>query len=79
MPSQRTVTHLYAVIRLDSRTIDWEEPESAVTVKEIHPTMEAAQEEAERLNELAKTRGIDCLYFWQLTRWRQSELPGESP
>lgn len=79
MPSKRTVTHLYAVIRLDSRTIEWEEPGSAVTVKAIHPTMEMAQKEVERLNELAKTRGIDCLYFWQLTRWRQPEPPGQCP
>jgi hypothetical protein len=36
-------------------------------VKEILPSMEGAEKEVERLNELSRDKG--CYYFWQATRY----------
>ncbi len=58
----RGKTQVYAVVRYEpsART-----PQGAVTVKEILPTIEEAEVEVARLQQLA--RG-DAIYFWQTTR-----------
>ena len=68
--NRKRVTHLYAVLRWDRFQKRRREEPPAITVKEVHPTWEIAQAEVERLNALAKERGVDALYWCQTTRWR---------
>ena len=67
---RKRVTHLYAVLRWDRFQKRRRGEPPAITVKEVHPTWEIAQAEVERLNALAKERGVDVLYWCQTTRWR---------
>jgi len=55
---------VFAIIRVDQ---NMKEIENAVTVKEVLPTLEEAEREVSRLNELAS--GHDYYYFWQITRY----------
>jgi hypothetical protein len=55
---------VYAVIRIDdypSGTL-----ENCITIKEIVWSVEEAEAEVVRLNELNRSKG--CRYFWQYTR-----------
>ena len=63
-PDSRNRIQVFAVLRMDK---DAEEPELAVTVKEVVPTQEEAEREVERLNALRKDEL--SLYFWQPTRY----------
>ncbi len=57
-------TPVYAVVRVDdypSGTL-----ESCITIKEIVWSLEEAETEVARLNELNRSKG--CRYFWQSTR-----------
>lgn len=53
----------FAVVRLDPEPGD---EESRITVKEIFWTLEHAEREVARLNELNAEKG--CRYFWTPTR-----------
>ena len=64
--------HLFAVVRLDpphdgglARVLD--DPNAYVTVKEILPSLEEAEQEVERLTALNADKG--CVYFAQTTRF----------
>lgn len=61
MPKQKK--QVYAIIRVDEYHSAIEDK---VTVKEIVSTMEAAEAEVARLNELNGNKG--SRYFWQTTR-----------
>jgi hypothetical protein len=64
---------LFAVVRVDRPdTVDdfFREPQGHVTVKEVLPSLEEAQQEAERLNNLNGDEG--CVYFAQATRFFSS-------
>jgi hypothetical protein len=54
---------VYAVVRID----EFLSRRDAITVKEILPTLEQAEKEVERLNELNRDKG--CYYFWQAARY----------
>jgi hypothetical protein len=54
---------VYAVVRVD----EYSSGRDAITVKEVLPTIEAAEKEVERLNELNRDKG--SYYFWQTTRY----------
>jgi hypothetical protein len=56
---------VFAVVRFDLESRD---PELAVTVKEVVPTLEEAQIEVARLNELVEGKSR-VRYFWQATRF----------
>jgi hypothetical protein len=62
---------LFAVLRLD-RPFDgdlqrvFDDPRNHITVKEVLPTWEEAEQEVERLNALAADKG--CIYFASLAR-----------
>jgi hypothetical protein len=76
MINRKSVTHVYAVIRCDKFHRPDADVQTTVTVKEIHPTMEIAAAEVERLNKLAEERGVESVYWWQTTRWRDEPLQG---
>lgn len=74
MSSRRRYLHVYAVIRYHPDADLREDAGAKITVKEVLPTMELAEAEANRLNGLA--RGGDR-YFWTVTRWPVGlALPG---
>jgi hypothetical protein len=71
--------HVFAIVRLDlgdaePRRLDrkW------ITIKEIVPSMEAAEKEVLRLNKLNADK--NCIYYWEITRLVREPLPlgGES-
>lgn len=76
MIDRKTATHIYAVIRYDKFQNPDTSIQSHVTIKEVHPTLEIAMAEVERLNRIAKERGVDCVYWCQTTRWRSEPLRG---
>lgn len=55
---------VFAIVRLDGHLGVGED---AVTVKEVLPTLEDAEAEVTRLNELNKDKGAK--YFWRATRF----------
>lgn len=63
---------LFAVLRLD-RPFDgdlrrvFDEPRNHITVKEVLPTLEEAEQEVKRLNMLNADKG--CVYFASLARY----------
>ena len=57
-------TQVYAVVRIDNYPTD--ELENNITIKEIVWSLEEAEAEVARLNELNASKG--CRYFWQSTR-----------
>ena len=57
----------YAVVRLDTFLGPDASIQDVVTVKEVLPTLDAAEREVRRLNELAKDGGVT--YCSQPTRW----------
>jgi len=57
--------HVYAIIRVD-RFKSAATPEDAVTVTKIVSSLDFAQSEVVRLNELNGCKG--ARYFWQTTR-----------
>lgn len=69
---KKQTTSVYAVIRLDYDLFDLTTGESSdslpagITLKEIVPTLETAEAEVRRRNELNAERG--CNYYWQHTR-----------
>lgn len=58
---------VYAVVRFDGFIGQEVPPELALTIKEVLPTLEEAQREARRLNDLVTDKNIK--YFVQATRW----------
>lgn len=73
---RKNVTHVYAVLRYDKYLEGVSSLQNRITVKEIHPTLEIADAEVERLNRLEKERKGDSVYWYQTTRWRSEPLPG---
>jgi hypothetical protein len=55
---------VYAIVRLD---LDVATPDLAVAIKEVVPTLQEAEAEVQRLNQL--NAGKDCRYFWRATRY----------
>lgn len=72
---------LFAVLRLD-RAFDrdlrrvFDEPRNYITVKEVLPTLEEAEQEVRRLNALAADKG--CIYFAELARYFPEGRQGSS-
>ena len=70
--------HAYAVIRIDkwsNKTIaelSHEDLNILITIKEIVPTIEMAEEEVNRLNKLNEQK--DLHYFWQTTRIKRRDI-----
>jgi hypothetical protein len=67
--------HVFAIIRLETDPageagID----ASVVTVTKVVLSMEAAEQEVERLNKINAGKG--CLYFWQITRLETADRAG---
>lgn len=60
----------FAVVRIDHYLREVAEVRDRVTIKEVLPTLEEAEKEVQRLNELAgvQGRGDDVEYFVQHTR-----------
>jgi len=75
MINRKEVIHVYAVLRYDKYLPGSDIPQR-ITVKEIHPTLEIAQAEVDRLNQLTKSKGGESIYWWCTTRWRSGPLPG---
>ena len=67
-------TPVYAVVRIDENLS--ETLENCITIKEIVWTIEEAESEVARLNELNRSKG--CRYFWQHTRMIDAEAESES-
>ena len=65
--------NLYVVIRVDE--FESVSGDDLITVKEIHPTLEEAIAEVERLNRLQE--GKRCHYFWRLGRYFPQGRPKE--
>jgi hypothetical protein len=63
-------TPVYAVIRVDDYPSA--APEDCITIKEIVWSLEEAEAEVKRLNELNRSKG--CKYFWQLTRLMEADV-----
>ncbi len=66
---------VFAVVRVD----EFASGDSAITIKEVLPTVEEAEHEVERLNKLQA--GKECHYFCQHTRYYpkgRTKLYGES-
>lgn len=59
----------YAVIRLDLNHDESVRTRDSMTVKMVVWTLEEAEAEVKRLNELNGDKG--CLYYWQYTRVKQ--------
>jgi hypothetical protein len=67
-------TPVYAVVRIDdypSETL-----ENCITIKEIVWSLEEAEAEVARLNELNRSKR--CRYFWQYTRLMDADAGSES-
>ncbi len=64
----RGYTQLYAIVRLEPETDG--SIENRITVTRILLTLEEAERETQRLNELNGPKG--CLYFWQATRMHRN-------
>jgi len=71
---------LFAVLRLDRQFDDlrrvFDEPWDYITVKEVLPTWEEAEQEVQRLNALAAEKG--CVYFSSLARYFPEGRHGSS-
>jgi hypothetical protein len=70
----RTKQHVDAIVRIDefdsSVTL-----EDMITVKEVVWSIEQAEAEVSRLNELNESKG--CRYFWQTTRLIANDAPSD--
>lgn len=55
---------VFAILRVE---LDVRDPEQAVAVKEVLPTVEEAEEEVQRLNRLNADK--NCRYIWRATRF----------
>jgi hypothetical protein len=68
----RTKQHVDAIVRIDefdsSVTL-----EDMITVKDVVWSIEQAEAEVSRLNELNESKG--CRYFWQTTRLIANDAP----
>ena len=71
---RKSKTPVYAVIRIDNYSAA--ALEDNITVKEIVWSLEEAEAEVARLNELNDSKG--CRYFWQLTRLITADAENES-
>ena len=60
---------LFAVLRVD---LDLEDPEQAVAVKEIVSTLEHAEAEVQRLNQVNADKR--CKYIWRATRFIPADV-----
>jgi len=58
--------HVFAIVRVDTFFRPDVEPQTAITVKTVAWTREAAEAEVARLNRLNGDKGT--VYFWQVTR-----------
>lgn len=67
-------TPVYAVVRIDENLS--ETLENCITIKEIVWSIEEAESEVARLNELNQSKG--CRYFWQHTRLIDEDAGSES-
>ena len=67
--------HLYALLRHDGFQPTDAKPHVTVTVTKVFADQTQPQQEAERLNVLARQRGIDATYWVQVTRF----VPLSSP
>ena len=70
----RKAENVYAVLRLDFPTGERPDGLINVTVKEIVWTVEDAQKEVDRLNQLNAEKS--CRYFWQTTRLKEDPMRG---
>lgn len=69
--TQADRTQLYAVVRLDipdSMEQVLNDPGMYITVKAVYPSLEQAEGETIRLNQLPTAAG-QAVYFWQTTRY----------
>ena len=69
MDRPKRKVHLYAVLRYDKEQYNPLRPHAAVTLKEIHSTMDIANAEVERLNKLADERSLNTYYWWEVARF----------
>jgi hypothetical protein len=67
-------TPVYAIVRIDDNPS--ETVENCITIKEIVWSLEEAETEVARLNELNRSKG--CRYFWQYTRLVDPQAGSES-
>jgi hypothetical protein len=63
---RKTREHVYAIVRVDQFHDSAVPLENMITIKEIVWSIEQAEAEVSRLNELNGSKG--CKYFWQTTR-----------
>lgn len=69
----KTKEHVYAIVRIDE-FYDLSVPlENMITVKEVVWSIEQAEAEVSRLNELNESKR--CRYFWQTTRLMADDPP----
>lgn len=71
---RKSNTAVYAIVRIDENLS--ETLEHCITIKEIVWSIEEAESEVARLNELNRSKG--CRYFWQHTRLIDAEAGTES-
>jgi hypothetical protein len=77
LPNQ-TFDHAFAIIRVDTDSVS-SDPSQSISAVKVLWNQDAAEREAQRLNEL--NRAKSALYFWQLTRIekRSSDLSNVKP
>lgn len=69
----RTNQHVYAIVRIDEFDDSSVTLEDMITVKEVVWSIEKAEAEVSRLNELNESKR--CRYFWQTTRLIANDAP----
>lgn len=70
----RAYTALFAIIRIDSESKG--SLQNRITVTKIVLSLEEAEQETQRLNELNGPKG--CVYYWQSTRMHYNLLQPEN-
>lgn len=63
--------HVYAIVRVDEFQGSEVPLERKITVKKIVSTQAEAQAEVDRLNHLQAERGVNSIYFCQVTRFEK--------
>lgn len=71
MPADRSSERLWVVVRVDlfQAPLDPADPRTMITLREALPTKSEADQEADRLNDLAANRGIEVVYFSAPVKW----------
>ena len=69
----RTKQHVYAIVRIDEFDDSSATLEDMISVKEVVWSIEQAEAEVSRLNELNESKR--CRYFWQTTRLIANDAP----